>query len=68
MERKKAIGVFALVCCLPALCVLPGLSTYPLATTAGLLVAVLGINLPADVDIPQLHKDRLKAVSCPAGV
>jgi len=68
-RRKKAIGVFALVCCLPALCVLPGLSTYPLATTAGICVAMLGITMPADEvsDILVLEKDRLKAVSCPAG-
>lgn len=69
MERKKAIGVFALVCCLPALFVLPGLSTYPMATIAGICVAMLGITMPADVvpDLPELHKDKAKPVVCPAG-
>jgi hypothetical protein len=69
-RRKKAIGTFTLVCCLPALFVLPGLSTYPMATIAGICVAMLGITMPADgvpnVGVPE--KDRLKAVSCPAGV
>jgi len=47
-RRKKAICTFGLICTLPIVFAVPGISAYPLTLAGAILGAVAFVNVPGD--------------------
>lgn len=65
-NNQKAIGCYVLVCSLPVLFAVPGITEYPLAVAGAIVVAVIGLNL-MDVQGRDVEpeRERSRPVACP---
>jgi len=61
MEKRKVLGTFCLVCCLPILFAIPGITQYPMTAAAGVAGMVAFINIPSGEPTTEKQFKKLEA-------